>query len=512
MKKQEPIEIKLVVKNTSLDAQEKTIVILNQEDLAALGVFPMNRVIVKKGAYDITCIVNSSKEFVKRGEIILYREVAKELRANPGDRVLVTPRPELESKKFIHEKINGKELNYEKIKSITDDLLERNLNDLELAALITALKIRGMSKKEVYYFTKAMVETSKRMNFYGKVMDKHSIGGVPGDKTTLLVVPIVAAAGLKIPKTSSRSITSPAGTADRMEVLANVEFSAEEIENIVKKTKGCIVWGGALELAPADDLFIEIEHPLSMDPLLIPSVLAKKKVMGSNFVVIDIPLGHCTKVTSMNNAKELARKFIDVGKKLGITLKILVSYGEQPIGHSIGANAEAKDVLETFATHKSPDLIDKATSLAGELLEMAGKKNGKKLALEIFNSGKAEKKFREIIAAQGGNPDIQPKDIMLGPKRETIRAKKKGFVVAVNNAALVEACKIVGAPENKAACIELYKKIGDTVKKGDPLFTIYSAKTHKINEAMKLINQTRIFEISKKRRAPVKNMVLTVFS
>ena len=150
--------------------------------------------------------------------------------------------------------------------------------------------------------------------------------------------------------------------------------------------------------------------------------------------------------------------------------------------------------------------------MAGELLEMAGKKNGKKLALEIFNSGKAEKKFREIIAAQGGNPDIQPKDIMLGPKRETIRAKKKGFVVAVNNAALVEACKIVGAPENKAACIELYKKIGDTVKKGDPLFTIYSAKTHKINEAMKLINQTRIFEISKKRRAPVKNMVLTVFS
>ena len=278
MKTSATTEMKLKVKNTGLDAGEKAVVILNEKDVEKLGIFSMNRVIVKKGKYDITCIVNSSKRFVREGEIVLYRESAEELRARPGDTILVRPRPELESKRFIHEKIAGKELTCRKIRAIVDDLLERNLNDLELAALITTLQIRGMTEKEVYYFTKAMIDTSKKITFGGKVLDKHSIGGVPGDKTTLLVVPIVAAAGLKIPKTSSRSITSPAGTADRMEVLTNVEFSADDIKKIVRKTNACIVWGGALDLAPADDLFIEIEHPLSMDHLLIPSVLAKKKV------------------------------------------------------------------------------------------------------------------------------------------------------------------------------------------------------------------------------------------
>ena len=178
------------------------------------------------------------------------------------------------------------------IVTIVKDVVERHLSTAEIAAFLTALNIHGLSMSENEALSRAMVATGKTLSFgEGPILDKHSVGGIPGDKTSMLVVPIVAAAGFTIPKTSSRAITSPAGTADRVETLCPVNLSINEIKEVVAKTNGCLVWGGSLELAPADDLFIQVEYPLGIDPMLLPSILSKKKAIGATHVAVDIPTG-----------------------------------------------------------------------------------------------------------------------------------------------------------------------------------------------------------------------------
>ena len=165
-------------------------------------------------------------------------------------------------------KIRGERLREDEIKSIVKDVVERHLSDVEIASFVTALHIRGLSMSEIEALSKAMVETGKTLKLNkSPILDKHSIGGIPGDKTTILIVPIIAAAGFIIPKTSSRAVTSPAGTADRVENLCPVNLTIEEIKEVVNKTNGCMVWGGALELAPADDLFIQVEYSLGNRPI-----------------------------------------------------------------------------------------------------------------------------------------------------------------------------------------------------------------------------------------------------
>lgn len=254
----------------------KMIVILNSATAKKLAVKPLERVIVKSKKEDTTCIVNITQKVVKHGEIIIYDDTNEILGVKDGDIVDVAPRPFLDSKRFIRKRIKGKELSNKEIMQIVEDVLEHKLNDLELASLITSLGMKRLTESEAYGFSKAMIDTSFKFNFKGKVVDKHSIGGVPGDKTTILLVPIIAAAGLTIPKSSSRAITDPAGTADRSEIFAPVQLDSKKITAIVKKTGGCIIWGGSFKLAPADDLFIQIEHPLDSDALMIPSILAKK--------------------------------------------------------------------------------------------------------------------------------------------------------------------------------------------------------------------------------------------
>jgi AMP phosphorylase len=486
-----------MVRVLNLDAGGKAIVILNEKDAFELGVGPLNRIVIRKGRKNITAVVNITDKFVKPGEMVVYSEVRKVLKLKTGMHVTVEPRKELMSKKYIRKKIRGMELNYEEAKEIVNDVLQRNLNDLELASFITALHIHGMSVNESYAFSRAMIETSQVLHFKGLVVDKHSIGGCPGDKTSILVVPIVAAAGLTIPKTSSRSITSPAGTADRVEVLMPVSLSMKKIQNVVEKTGGCLVWGGALDLAPADDLFIRIEHPLSLDPLMLASVMSKKKVVGSKYVVIDIPTGPEAKVKTKKDAEKLAKKFISLGRKLKINVDCAITNGSQPIGYAMGPALEAREALGVIMGIEScPDLVEKATSIAGLIFEMVHK-GDKKAAQKILLSGEAEKKLREIIAAQGGNPKIKPKDIPYSKKKYKVKAKRSGAVSYISNRILAEIAKIAGAPSDKFAGVLLNKKLEDNVKKGELLYTIYAEKTEKLKKAVLAAKQNNGFIISK---------------
>jgi len=491
--------MKMKIKVMNLDAGGKSIGIINHKDAMTLGVHSLDKIVIKKGSKTATVTVDTSKNFIKAGMLIVYSEVKNLMNLKSGDLVDAEPRKTLLSKAYIRKKTDGKELNYLELREIVDDVIARNLNDLEMASFVTALHIRGLTLNESMAMSKAMIATGKKVKFTGTVVDKHSIGGVPGDKTSILVVPIIASAGLTIPKTSSRSITSPAGTADRMEVLAPVEFNTDEIKKIVKKTKGCLVWGGAVDLAPADDLFIRIEHPLGLDPLLLPSVMSKKKSVGCRYLIIDIPTGSGAKMEKKEDAEKVAANFKALGKKLGIKVECAITRGDQPVGYAMGPALEAREALEVIMGRSKSDVIDKATSIAGLLLSMVGKGN-KKTAEALIKNGKAEKKLREIIKAQGGNPNIKPENIHVGTYTFSVKSNVGGIVAGINNAALVDICRSAGTPQDHGAGILLNKKINDTVKKGETLFTIYSEKQQKLESSIKTAKAYDIYNILSGKR------------
>jgi AMP phosphorylase len=354
-----------------------------------------------------------------------------------------------------------------------------------------------------------MVATGKTLSFgEGPILDKHSVGGIPGDKTSMLIVPIVAAAGFTIPKTSSRAITSPAGTADRVETLCPVNLSIKEIKDVVSKTGGCLVWGGSLELAPADDLFIQVEYPLGIDPMLLPSILSKKKAIGATHVAIDIPTGMGAKIKTRTEAYTLASDFVDLGKRLGLNIQCALTFGDQPLGCGIGPALEACEALSTLMGDGPPDLRDKAVSLAGMLFEMVGVESGREKAENMIDSGKAEKKLREIIAAQGGNSTVKPEDLPVGSEMEVVRSEQAGKVLWLSTQDIVRIAREAGAPKEKGAGLVLRAKLGDVVHKGGVLFEVYAERSSKLTSALELAHQLSPIVLSKK---PEEKMLLDQF-
>jgi len=489
--------MKFKTKLLYLEAGWSPVVILSVEDAENLGVSSLGRVRIRYEGREIIAIVNTTTELTEEGIVGVNEEVKNRLNLKENDEVDVEVAPFPVSVHFIRNKLRGRKLTYEEILEIVKDVVNGGLNEIEIASFVTSLQTFGLDLDEASSLSLAMVETgSSLMLNKPLIVDKHSIGGVPGDKTSLLMVPIIAASGLVIPKSSSRAITSAAGTADRAEVLMPVNLCIEEMREVVEKTNGCIVWGGALNLAPADDIFIRIEHPLSIDPLLLPSVMSKKKAVGANLLVIDIPCGRGTKVKTIGDADLLAKDFIELGRRLNITVQCAVTYGEQPIGHTIGPALEAREALAVImGKGDAPDLVDKATDIAGILLNMSGKEDGKNIALELLRSGKAEEKLREIIEVQGGDPKIKPEDIKVGDQEFIVRSENDGYLLWIDNTPLVEIARLAGAPKDKGAGILLHKKIGDRVRKGEQLFTIYAERNLKLQRALDELERTPVLAV-----------------
>ena len=488
----------LKVKILNIDSGGKPFVFLNDQDADELNITASERVTVK-AKKKITAIINTSST-VKRGFLGVTEEVKKSLSLKPDSKVDVEIAPFPKSLQFIRNKLSGKKLLYHEIHEIVQDLVDGNLSENEIAAFVTALHIDKIDLDEATSLSRSMIDTGKTLTINKKIIaDKHSIGGVPGDKTTLLVVPIIASEGITIPKTSSRAITSVAGTADRAEVLMPVEFTIKKMLQILKKSNGCIVWGGAIELAPADEIFVKAEFSLHIDPLLLPSIMSKKKAVGATHLVVDIPTGRGAKMKTTGEADLLARDIIELGRRLGIHTHCIVTFGEQPIGYTIGPALEAKEALEVLMNQKKvPDLTDKACRIAGSIFELLGKKNGYELAKKILESGKAEKKMREIIKAQGGNPSITPEDIVIGSYTLNIRSEKSGQVIWMENRIIVEIGRAAGAPKDRGSGIVFYKKIGDPVEKGELLFTVYAEKEYKLDRVKYIISTQTPLSVGKK--------------
>lgn len=469
----------------------KRMILLHEKDAQEIGALAHDWVKVTSGKRKASAFVDTTKSYLKQGEVGIFRDISEEFRVREGAEIHVSLATPPESTTFIHKKMGGAPLSKEEYYTIISDLVNHRLGEIQIAALLVAEEFHGLTMDEIEHLTRAMVDTGTVIDFDRPCFDKHSIGGVPGNKVTLLIVPIVAAAGLLIPKTSSRAITSASGTADTMEVLANVEFDATELKKMVVKTSGAIVWGGKLGIAPADDLLIRVEHPLDIDPFgqMLASILSKKLSVGADHVVVDIPVGTEAKVTTMEEARKLAKNFVELSERFKINLQCGITYGGQPVGHMVGPALEAREALMALEGKGPASLVEKSTALAGMLLEMgfiAQLGQGKDLAKEILASGKAWKKMREIIEIQGGNPKIRSEEIALGEYTAELKAPCDGFVTNVSNAAITAIARAAGAPRERGAGVALRWKRGYKVRKGDVLFEIYAERATKLKEAYNL--------------------------
>ncbi|MDP3705868.1 MAG: thymidine phosphorylase family protein [Legionellaceae bacterium] len=410
-------------------------------------------------------------------EASLSESAWERIGAIEGDSIRLSHFLPLVSLGYVRSKIHGNKLTAYEFGAIIYDIVAGNYSNIHLASFITACGHDNLSIQEIIYLTKAMTNVGGQLHWDNPVIvDKHSVGGIPGNRTTPIVVAIVAASGLIIPKTSSRAITSPAGTADTIETMTNVNLSASDIQAVVAREGGCMVWGGALGLSPADDILIRVERVLDLDPVgqMIASVLSKKAAIGATHVVIDIPVGPTAKIRSSHDFLKLKDYFFRVGKALGLHIYTLKSDGHQPIGKGIGPCLEAKDILAVLRNDKNApvDLKEKAILLASILMEFSGAISvGKGLALakQLLESGIALKKFMAICEAQGGF-----KEPSTAPSTHDICATLSGVVSEIDNRNLAKVAKLAGAPHDPTAGIEFFSKIGTQVDVGQVLYRIHS--------------------------------------
>lgn len=412
----------------------------------------------------------------------------------------------------LQKKLVGKRLTYKEIYAIMDEIANQRFGDILTTYFAASGYSKGFSNEEIFYLTKAMVETGDKLKFRGIVADKHSIGGVPGTRTTMVLVPIVAAAGFKIPKSSSRAITSAGGTADDMEVLAPVSFSKEELYKIIKKTNACIVWGGSFDIAPADDELIKVEEPLlheSYDKFLV-SIMAKKIAFGATHLVIDLPYGKHTKVRTREDAELVKNKFEGLAQKFDIRIRVHIHEIEGPAGLGIGPVLETRDALKVLEQQEDRplDLEKKSLVLAGLLLDLCLKDvpkktrdtirktygSGKDWAKHLLESGEALKKMKEIIKAQGGNSDIISEELQPGKYSYAVLAKSTRTIKRINSKNATILAKTLGAPSQKKSGILLNVRVGEKTVIGEPLFWLYSESLYNLKEAKASVENFPVYE------------------
>jgi len=409
------------------------------------------------------------------------------LAAEEGAAVEFTHPLPLDSLRHVRAKIHGQRLDAAALSAVVNDIAAGRYSDIYLASFLTACGNERLDRQEMIDLTLAMVASGDRLEWgRSPVMDKHSVGGLPGNRTTLIVVPIVTGVGVTMPKTSSRAITSPAGTADTMEMLAPVELNQAELRRVVEQEGGCIAWGGAARLSPADDVLIRVERPLDLDSTgqLVASVLSKKAAAGATHVLIDLPVGPTAKIRSVAEAQRVSAHLREVGQAIGLRVLPVMTDGAQPVGRGLGPALEARDALAVLrGDPEAPvDLRERGLLLAGYILELAGAVptgGGQALAREILQDGRAWRKFQAICRAQGGM-----REPPVAPFTRPLAATHAGRVMRIDNRRLGRVAKLAGAPRDPAAGLVLHVRLGDTVERGQPLFTVHAQAAGELDYAL----------------------------
>src|SRR6218665_1749601 len=444
----------------------------------AEGLAPHTQVYIRNGSQPIAAtLYQVDGDFLAGDEIGLSEAAWKALGVTEGTILQVGHAPPLESIACVRQRIYGQRLNAAALSHIVEDVVAGRYTDVHLAAFLTATAALPFDKDETYFLTKAMVDAGDRLSWpSGIVVDKHCVGGLPGNRTTPIIVAIVAACGLTMPKTSSRAITSPAGTADTMETLTRVDLDLAAMRRVAAAESGCLASGGAVRLSPADDIFIGVERALDIDTegQLIASVLSKKIAAGAAHVVLDIPVGPTAKVRSAAAADRLAATLSAVAARFGVITRCIQTDGTQPVGRAIGPALEARDVIAVLTgdTDAPSDLRARACTLAGAVLELgsiAPEGEGCALAEATLADGAAWTKFQRICHAQGGMP-TPPRAHLTHP----IVATHSGGLAHVDNRRIPRLPKLAGAPDAPAAGMILHVRLGDEIIAGQPLLTVHA--------------------------------------
>ena len=486
----------LRVKWLGIDTYKQPVIYMHRECLICRseGFAAQARVRVELKGREIVATLNViDSDLLNIDEAGLSTWAWRALGAADGDSLIISHAPELESLRGVRAKLFGEVLSQADLSAIIQDIAHGRYADIHVAAFVAACAAGHMSLAEVVSLTRAMVEAGSRLTWphaaNQPIADKHCIGGLPGNRTSLIIVPIIAAAGLTMPKTSSRAITSPAGTADTMEVLAPVAHDLASMRRIVEREGACIVWGGTVTLSPADDALISVERPLNLDgpAQLVASVISKKLAAGSTRAIIDIPVGPTAKVRSHVAARKLGNLLEQVGAELGLAVQPIYTDGLQPVGRGIGPSLEARDVLAVLRRGADAplDLRERALQLAGALLEFcsaAAEGEGYVIAQKLLDSGQALAKFLAICEAQGGFREPPHASFT-----HVVLAGHAGRIVEVGNRRLARLAKLAGAPKAPAAGIDLHVACGSRVEKDSPLFTLHAQSPGELQYALEAL-------------------------
>jgi thymidine phosphorylase len=484
------------LKHLPLDTLREHVIVIHERAVESgdLGLHPLDRARVfgldqmTGQQREITGVLNvCSDTLLEPDEIGLSEEAFRDLGLPPGAAVgasfAVAPR----SVDLVRGKLRGKRLGRGDFDAILTDVAARRYSRVELSMFVLSFALEKFDLAELTDYTLAMIATGEQLNFGESIVaDKHCIGGVPGNRTTMILVPILAELGLKVPKTSSRAITSPSGTGDTMAVLADVALSAERLYRVVEEVGACIAWGGALELAPADDILITVERPMEIDTeaQMVASILAKKKTAGATHVLIDIPTGASAKVKTREAAEHVGGLFKAVAERVGLRLEIVTTPVDGPIGYGIGPRLEALDVLSVLRREPGApaDLREKSLTLAGRLLEMTSvvpAARGYETARKTLDSGAALRRFERIVDAQGRR--ATPPEARW---RRNFASAQAGRIAQIDCWQISRVAKRAGAPSNASAGVKLCKNVGDTVMRGEPIFEIHGESDSQLQAAL----------------------------
>ncbi|MBX9612763.1 MAG: thymidine phosphorylase family protein [Burkholderiales bacterium] len=475
----------LALRRVAIDTYRENVAYLNRNCSVyrAEGFQALSKVAVQANGRRILATLNvvDDAAIVDCGELGLSEDAFAQLGVADGHTVSVSQAEPPASMGALRRKIGGERLDKDDFRAIVHDIAQHHYSKIELTAFLMATNRGEMDREEIYFLTDAMVASGRRLDWREPlVVDKHCIGGIPGNRTSMLVVPIVAAHGMLCPKTSSRAITSPAGTADTMEVLANVELSFDTLSNIVREHRGCLAWGGTANLSPADDVLIAVERPLSLDSpaQMVASILSKKIAAGSTHLVLDIPIGPTAKVRSMPEAQRLRRLFEYVAARLQLSLDVVITDGRQPVGSGVGPVLEARDVMRVLENDpQAPmDLRQKALRLAGRLIECdpdVRGGDGYAIARDILDSGRALARMNAIIEAQGSH-GFDHQHPRLGRLTFEVFAQTAGVVTGIDNLQIARVARLAGAPTVQGAGVDLLRKLGEVVTVGDVLYRVHA--------------------------------------
>jgi len=452
----------------------------NSTEVAAPDFLGPGRIEISNGTRSVRASVHviDDPRLLEAAEIGLSRSAFEALALPEGAEVHIERTPSPESSEALRAKLRGEELNDGQIATLIGDMVAGRYPDREMAAFLVAAT-RGLTDREVVALARARAEFTDRLTWdEPMVVDKHSMGGIPGSRITMIVVPLVAAHGLAIPKTSSRAITSAAGTADAMETLARVDLTSADVHRVVSEARGCVAWNGRLNHSAVDDVMNAITRPLGLDSTRwsVASILSKKLAAGSTHVIIDLPYGPQTKLKTHKEAADLAALFERIGQGLGLTVEAHATDGTRPIGCGVGPALEARDVFAVLDNEPDApaDLREKALFFAGRILAwdpaVGSQEAGQERARELLSSGAGCAALERIIDAQGRRqPPVLP-----GPYTHMVAADRSGVITGIDGWTIAGIARLAGAPSDLRSGLDLMHAVGDTVRAGEPLYVIHA--------------------------------------